>query len=333
MPCITSVIPLCKTNRHSWQRKEQAESRQRVRWPTDANNLGDWGRPALINAGQPWWLSGGTVLGLSPMVVLVTPRLLPQSRPSGERFTPSHASLDPAHSNDATFVGGKDWPRLCQSNATQLTPHHHYCHLTLPPVRWFSILLLGIHTLQAYSVKLHYNIHSSAVKYIYTLYTVWLFEKASRASGLISPQHVCWKWEQHLQPNTLVNHLLGICCSALQMLTWKTAFLQHQSTKELIFISGNLWIHLSPTSFLFLLIDPEGPTMALAGHQCWSFIPLHTGLVLTPLAKFTDLTDCGLNAACLVFSTCPSRFATLAAQFPPILIIHQLVMPAPGYLP
>lgn len=111
------------------------------------------------------------------------------------------------------------------------------------------------------------------------------------------------------------------------------AFTQCQSRKELIFIAGNLWIHLSPTSYLFLLIDPGGLTMALAGHQCWSFIPLHTGLVLTPLAKFTDLTDCGLNAACLVFSTCPSRFATLAAQFPPILIIHQLVMPAPGRLP
>lgn len=85
--------------------------------------------------------------------------------------------------------------------------------------------------------------------------------------------------------------------------------------------------------FAYFLIDPGGVTMALAGHQCWSFIPLHTGRVLTPLAKFTDLTDCGLNAACLVFSTCPSRFATLAAQFPPILIIHQLVMAVPGRLP
>lgn len=103
--------------------------------------------------------------------------------------------------------------------------------------------------------------------------------------------------------------------------------------RELIFIADNKWIHFSPTSYLFLLIHPGGLTMALAGHQCWSFIPLHTGLVLTPLAKFTDLTDCGLNAACLVFSTCPSRFATLAAQFLPILIIHQLVMPAPGRLP
>lgn len=108
---------------------------------------------------------------------------------------------------------------------------------------------------------------------------------------------------------------------------------QNNATMELIFIAGNLWIHLSPTSYLFLLIEPGGLTVALAGHQCWSFIPLYTGLVLTPLAKFTDLTDCGLNAACLVFSTCPSRFATLAAQFPPILIIHQLVMPAPGRLP
>lgn len=111
------------------------------------------------------------------------------------------------------------------------------------------------------------------------------------------------------------------------------AFPQHQSTKKLIFIVDNLWIHLSPTSYLFPLIDPGGLTMALACHQWWSFIPLHTGLVLMPLAKFTDLTDCGLNAACLVFSTCPSRFATLVAQFPPILIIHQLVMSVPGRLP
>lgn len=67
-----------------------------------------------------------------------------------------------------------------------------------------------------------------------------------------------------------------------------------------------------------------------ARHQCLSFFFLppspsffysspsfHTGRVLTPLAEFTDLSDCGLNAARLVFSTCPSRFATLAAQFPP----------------
>lgn len=60
-----------------------------------------------------------------------------------------------------------------------------------------------------------------------------------------------------------------------------------------------------------------GLNMASACHQCWSFISLHTGLVLTLMAKFTDLTDCGFNAACLVFSGCPSRFATLAAQFPP----------------
>lgn len=45
------------------------------------------------------------------------------------------------------------------------------------------------------------------------------------------------------------------------------------------------------------------------------FFYFHTGLVLTPAAQFTDLTDCSLNAARLVFSTCPSRFATPAAQF------------------
>lgn len=168
---------------------------------------------------------------------------------------------------------------------------------------------------------------------------------ACRVARLISPQHGCWKWEQHLQPNMTVSHLFGLWHSASKIMpcyhdintpcpfAHGLAFSQCRSTKELIFIAGNLWIHFSPTSYLFLLIYPGGLTMALAGHQCWSFIPLHTGLVLTPLAKFTDLTDCGLNAACLVFSTCPSRFATLAAQFPPILIIHQLVMPVPGRLP
>lgn len=161
---------------------------------------------------------------------------------------------------------------------------------------------------------------------------------------------MCWKWEQLFSCSHFSQACLSIIYLDSDTVPWKTltyyhsinilhpfahglAFSQCQSTMELIFITGNFWIHLSPTSYLFLLIDPGGLTMALAGHQCWSFIPLHTGLVLMPLAKFTDLTDCGLNAACLVFSTCPSRFATLAAQFPPILIIHQLVMPAPGYLP
>ena len=161
-----------------------------------------------------------------------------------------------------------------------------------------------------------------------------------RVARLLSPQHGCWKWEQYLQPNMSVNHHVTlprkhwdtITLSTLRPFAHGLASSRCQRAEELIFSACNLWIHLSPTSYLFLLIDPRGLTMALAGHQCWSFIPLHTGLVLTPLAKFTDLTDCGLNAACLVFSTCPSRFATLAAQFPPILIIHQLVMPAPGRL-
>lgn len=47
-------------------------------------------------------------------------------------------------------------------------------------------------------------------------------------------------------------------------------------------------------------------------------------------AEFTDLTDCGPNAARLVFSACPSTFATLAAQFPETLIIPELIMPRPG---
>lgn len=161
----------------------------------------------------------------------------------------------------------------------------------------------------------------------------------ARWGGLISPQHGCWKWEQHLQPNTTVTHFMGfwhsVCLkkkkkakqSPLPRKRSHGIKLQrsHKTSAawELIFIGSNLWIHFSPTSYLFLLIRPRvlnvcrggGSAVALAGHQCQSFIPLHTGLVLTPLAKFTDLTDCGLNAACLVFSTCPSRFATLAAQF------------------
>lgn len=130
-----------------------------------------------------------------------------------------------------------------------------------------------------------------------------------------------WKWCRKM------------ALSAPRPLARDLAFSQFQNSAELIFIAANLWIHLSPLSYLFLLIGPGGLNMALAGHQCRSFISLHTGLVLTLLAKFTDLTDCGLNAACLVFSTCPSWFATLAAQFPPILIIHQLVMPVSGRLP
>lgn len=67
---------------------------------------------------------------------------------------------------------------------------------------------------------------------------------------------------------------------------------------------------LSPSSSLFL---PPSLTLFLF----YSSPSFHTGRVLTPLAEFTDLSDCGLNAARLVFSTCPSTFATLAAQFPP----------------
>lgn len=47
---------------------------------------------------------GGTVLGFSPMDVLVTPLLLPQSRPSGGLFAPSRASVDPLHENEGGDV-------------------------------------------------------------------------------------------------------------------------------------------------------------------------------------------------------------------------------------
>lgn len=156
-------------------------------------------------------------------------------------------------------------------------------------------------------------------------------DNISLARTAVTAKHVCQSFVRILICR--LENLDIITVSTLCSLLLHTIHTQSQSTEELIFIADNLWIHLSPTSYLFLLIAPQGLAMALAGHQCWSFIPLHTGLVLTPLAKFTDLTDCGLNAARLVFSTCPSRFATLAAQFPPILIIHQLVMPAPGRLP
>lgn len=56
--------------------------------------------------------------------------------------------------------------------------------------------------------------------------------------------------------------------------------------------------------------DP-GPANTTRG-----FFPyFHTSLVLMPQASFTDLSDCGINAARLVFRSCPSRFATLDAQF------------------
>ena len=147
------MIPLCQTKWHSWQRKEQAESRQRVKWPRDANNLGDWGRPALINAGRPCWLSGvrhrGTVLGFSPSVVLVT--TTPIKTPREECSPPLTPASTPCMIMRGMFARGRDWPKLCQPDASLLTPHHHYCHLTLiPRHRWFSVLLLESHTLNTY---------------------------------------------------------------------------------------------------------------------------------------------------------------------------------------
>lgn len=170
------------------------------------------------------------------------------------------------------------------------------------------------------------------------------FLQTLRAACLIPPQHGCWKWEQHLQPNTSVNHALGFWHPASKMLpSYHSINNLHPFAHCILPMPEQYGMNIRSWQFMdsfithilfaYFLIDPGGLTVALAGHQCWSVIPLHTGLVLTPLANFTDLTDCGLNVACLVFSTCPSRFATLVAQFPPILIIHQLVMLLPGRLP
>lgn len=154
--------------------------------------------------------------------------------------------------------------------------------------------------------------------------SAWVLEVRTN----LAAKHDCRSFIEILERCLSYNDVATNCIFSHSAAFWGCC-----STTELLFIASSLWINLSPTSYLFPLIKPGGVTMALAGHQFWSFIPLHTALVLTPLAKFTDLTDCGLNAACLVFSTCPSRFATLAAQFPPILIIHQLIMPVPGRLP
>ena len=83
-----------------------------------------------------------------------------------------------------------------------------------------------------------------------------------------------------------------------------------------------IWIHFSPVLFIYLFSPCRGdwgPAATSAG-----FFYIHTGLVLTPLADFTELSDCRLNTNRLVFHTCPSRFAALAAQSLQILIIHQL---------
>lgn len=58
-------------------------------------------------------------------------------------------------------------------------------------------------------------------------------------------------------------------------------------------------------------VEDPGPPDTARGL----FPYFHTGLVLTPRASFTDLSDCRVNAARLVFRSCPSRFATLDAQF------------------
>lgn len=56
--------------------------------------------------------------------------------------------------------------------------------------------------------------------------------------------------------------------------------------------------------------DPGPPTSARG-----LFPYFHTSLVLMPQASYTDLSDCVVNAARLVFRSCPPRFAILDAQF------------------
>lgn len=151
-PSKAGVIPLCQAKWHSWQRKEQAESRQRVKWPQDVNNLGGWGRPALINAGQQCCLSGivGGAQSLAPphptpVGVLITPPSTTIIKALGRDCSPP---LTPALTPCIIMRGCLwEWPKLCQLNASLPTPHHHYCRLILPPLhQWFSVLLFQIQT-------------------------------------------------------------------------------------------------------------------------------------------------------------------------------------------
>lgn len=155
MPCITGAwFHSARQSGTAGREKSKQKARQRVKWPRDVNNLGDWGRPALINAGQHCWLSGivtgaqslDSTLWMSSSLPCHCPQLDPQ-----EEFSPPLTpALTPCMIMRGMFARGKYWPKLCQLNVSLLTPHHHYCHLTLPPLhRWFSVLLLEIHTLKA----------------------------------------------------------------------------------------------------------------------------------------------------------------------------------------
>lgn len=81
----------------------------------------------------------GTVLGFSPMDVLVSP----QSRPWGELFTPSHVSRDPLHDNEGDVCGRKPltktvsvrrWP----TDATSLLPSHILSVIQPPALHKFA---------------------------------------------------------------------------------------------------------------------------------------------------------------------------------------------------
>ena len=218
------VIPLCQTKWHSWQRKEQAESRQRVKWPWDVNNLGDWGRPTLINAGQQCWLSGivlrGTILRFSPMGVLVTPLLPPQSKPPGGLFTPSHASVDPAHDNEDRVCGRRRLtetvPVKCYpaNTPSSLLSSHFAATSSMIQRSTFAYSQLGKPMQLSYSC----NVLSFMSKiHLYICFTYRQQKREKKVSRLILLQHGRWKWEQDLQPSmTVIQSLIEILMGCLK---------------------------------------------------------------------------------------------------------------------
>lgn len=90
----------------------EKRARQRVKWPKDANNLGDGGRPALINATLA---VRGSLQGRSPWIL---PRGCPRHHPAATPITPPREacsppltpSSTPSHDNERTAYEGKGRP-------------------------------------------------------------------------------------------------------------------------------------------------------------------------------------------------------------------------------
>lgn len=109
----------------------------------------------------------------------------------------------------------------------------------------------------------------------------------------IDPLKSCRTVAASVRPMMPVGRRPSFCLVKLARLAWATVF---------------------GVMMYFCSVFPQEP-WGLSLATSTAVFSFHTGLVLTPAAQFTDLTDCSLNAARLVFSTCPSRFATPAAQF------------------